>query len=98
MTWTRLVAGRNTDCLHLRPDGTKGNLSETGGRVGAGGVGVRREGRTKNAENWSHDGKYLLYNSKSAQASLCAASRRRPQTHTAREYRIRHLRGPVLSE
>jgi hypothetical protein len=72
MTWTRLVAGRNTDCLHLRPDGTKGNLSETGGRVGAGGVGVRREGRTKNAENWSHDGKYLLYNSKSAQASPAA--------------------------
>ena len=60
-----LVAGRNTDCFQLQPCGTRDlsprHLSEAGGWFGLGGVVAGRKGRTEDAEDWSRDGKYLMY-------------------------------------
>jgi predicted Ser/Thr protein kinase len=58
-----LVAGRNPDRLHVGPFGAEKYLLETGGRLrpGRATAGGGKEGQ-ENVEDWSTDGKYLIYN------------------------------------
>jgi dipeptidyl aminopeptidase/acylaminoacyl peptidase len=58
------------------------------------------KGEEKLVDDWSPDGKYLVYdiNFSCWTPSLCAASRRRSETRAVGEYRFRFPSGATLSE